>query len=203
MNIEKIGKFIANCRKKKGLTQVALAEKIGITDRAVSKWENGKCIPDASHMEILCEILGIEIIDLLSGKRIPKDHYKAEAEKNLKEIIMIEGEKNSKLKKAEEFIVWSEFFVFILTMICGFAVIYDNYVIGIVLLSFGVLNILVNALYAAILEHSSGYYQCKNCGFRYIPPAKKVIFSAYMGSDRILKCPKCLKKDWNKKVFTR
>lgn len=152
MNIEKIGKFIANCRKEKGLTQVALAEKIGITDRAVSKWENGKCIPDVSHMSILCEILGIEIIDLLSGERIPKDHYKTEAEKNLKEIIMIEGEKNSKLKKAEEFIVWSGFFVFILTMICGFVVIYDNCIIGIVLLSFGFLNILVNALYASILE---------------------------------------------------
>ena len=66
----KIGKFISACRKEKGLTQAQLAEKFGITDRAVSKWETGKSVPDASIMLELCEQLGINVNELLSGETI-------------------------------------------------------------------------------------------------------------------------------------
>ena len=67
MDQEKIGKFIAACRKEKGLTQAALAEQLGITDRAVSKWETGKSLPDSSIMIDLCELLSINVNDLLKG----------------------------------------------------------------------------------------------------------------------------------------
>ena len=59
MDQEKIGKFIAECRKKKGLTQVQLAEKLGTTDKSISKWENGVCLSDSSQYESLCNILNI------------------------------------------------------------------------------------------------------------------------------------------------
>ncbi|MDE6314353.1 MAG: helix-turn-helix domain-containing protein [Lachnospiraceae bacterium] len=70
MNQEAIGKFISTCRKDKGLTQIQLAEKLNITNRAVSKWETGKSCPDASIMLNLCDILGITVNELLSGERI-------------------------------------------------------------------------------------------------------------------------------------
>ena len=78
----KIGKFIAECRKKNGLTQIQLAEKLGITDRAVSKWENGKSLPDSSIMLDLCEILKISVNDLLSGEVVSMDNYDNSLEEN-------------------------------------------------------------------------------------------------------------------------
>ena len=70
MNQEAIGKFISTCRKEKGLTQTQLAEKLNITNRAVSKWETGKSVPDAAIMLDLCEILDVSVNELLSGERI-------------------------------------------------------------------------------------------------------------------------------------
>lgn len=83
MNQEKIGKFIAVCRKERGLTQVQLAEKLGVTDRAVSKWENAKSMPDSSIMLPLCEILGINVNELLTGEKIAMKDYDRHAEENL------------------------------------------------------------------------------------------------------------------------
>lgn len=83
MNQVKIGKFIAQCRKEKGYTQAALAEKLGITDRAISKWETGKSLPDASIMLELCSELGINVNELLSGERLDMEHYQEHAENNL------------------------------------------------------------------------------------------------------------------------
>ncbi len=86
MNQEMMGKFIATCRKEKELTQKQLAEKLSITDRAVSKWETGKSIPDAAIMLDLCKILGISANELLSGERIAMENYQKRAEENLVEL---------------------------------------------------------------------------------------------------------------------
>lgn len=83
MNQTKTGKFIAKCRKEKNLTQAQLAEKLSITDRAVSKWETGKSMPDSSIMLALCEILGISVNELLSGEAVDTEHYEQKADENL------------------------------------------------------------------------------------------------------------------------
>lgn len=83
MDQEKIGKFIAVRRKEKQLTQAQLAQKLGITDRAVSKWETGKSMPDASIMLALCDILGITVNELLSGEKIDVENYEKTADENL------------------------------------------------------------------------------------------------------------------------
>ncbi|MCI9134108.1 MAG: helix-turn-helix transcriptional regulator [Lachnospiraceae bacterium] len=83
MNQTEIGKFIAQCRKEKKLTQAQLAEKLGITDRAVSKWETGKGMPDSSLLLELSEILGITVNELLSGARISEEAYEKKADENL------------------------------------------------------------------------------------------------------------------------
>ncbi len=104
MNQEAIGTFIAACRKEKGLTQMQLAEKLNITNRAVSKWETGKSCPDASIMLELCAILGITVNELLSGERIPMEEYQKKAEENLVEL----QEKKAKAQKMYRMIelVW-------------------------------------------------------------------------------------------------
>lgn len=83
MNQTEIGEFIAKCRKEKKLTQAQLAESLNITDRAVSKWETGKSMPDSSIMLELCEILGITVNDLLSGEKISMESYEKKADENL------------------------------------------------------------------------------------------------------------------------
>ena len=82
MNQVKIGKFIAECRKKSNLTQMQLAEKLNITDRAISKWENGKAMPDSGIMLDLCKELKISVNELLSGERIEMKNYNQKAEEN-------------------------------------------------------------------------------------------------------------------------
>lgn len=87
MNQERIGKFIAECRKKKKITQSELAERLGVTDRAISNWENGKNMPDLSLFKPLCNELGITINDLMSGEVIDKDNYQEKFEENIVNTI--------------------------------------------------------------------------------------------------------------------
>lgn len=97
MNQEKIGRFIAECRKKKELTQFQLAEKLGITDKAVSKWETGKGLPDASIMIDLCDELDINVNELLSGERLTQDNYQEKANENIVSMVKV-ADKNRKIK---------------------------------------------------------------------------------------------------------
>src|SRR5574344_51840 len=69
MNQEKIGKFIAKCRKEKNMTQSELAEKLGVTDKSVGNWENARCMPDLSLFKPLCDELNISINDFISGEK--------------------------------------------------------------------------------------------------------------------------------------
>lgn len=87
MNQEKIGVFIADMRKKQGMSQKQLADEIGVTDKSVSKWETGKSLPEISKMESLCEILHISINELLSGERLSEAKYTETAEKNMISLI--------------------------------------------------------------------------------------------------------------------
>jgi len=88
MNQKKIGTFIAECRKRKKLTQFELAEKLGVTDRSVSNWENGVCLPDASLYRLLCDILQISINELFAGEFVCNENYKNVADDNL--LVLLE-----------------------------------------------------------------------------------------------------------------
>lgn len=83
MNQEKIGKFILECRKNKKLTQSELAEKLGVTDKSISNWENGRNMPDLSLFKPLCEILDISINNLISGEKVSKEKYQEKFEENI------------------------------------------------------------------------------------------------------------------------
>lgn len=112
MNQEKIGKFIAKCRKEKKLTQVELANKLGCSDKSVSKWENGICMPELSLFNSLCEILGITVNDLMSGEKVDNKDYINVLEENIVNI-MVNNEKKNRKKRVIEIIV-SVFIILVL-----------------------------------------------------------------------------------------
>lgn len=104
MNQEKIGKFIAERRKAKRLTQVQLGERLGVTDRSVSKWENGKCMPDLSLFEPLCDVLDIRVNELLSGEEISSNKSQEKFEENI--INTIDYSKNEISKEHKKVSLW-------------------------------------------------------------------------------------------------
>ena len=95
MNQAKIGKFIAECRKKQGMTQNELSEKLGVTDKSISNWENGRNMPDLSLFKPLCELLNISINDLISGEKVSKDKYQEKLEENIISTIDYTNQKVS------------------------------------------------------------------------------------------------------------
>lgn len=98
MEQAKIGKFIASMRKNKNMTQKELAEKLGLSDKAVSKWETGNGLPDTGSMIELCRILGISVNDLLSGECLSTEEYSKRAEENMMRLI----EETNEVKKKNE-----------------------------------------------------------------------------------------------------
>lgn len=99
MNQEKIGRFIAECRKEKNITQEQLAEKLGVTNKSISRWENGKNMPDLSLLIPLCEILEVSINELLCGERLNKINYQEKLEENIINTIDYTDKKIKKIKK--------------------------------------------------------------------------------------------------------
>ena len=201
MDQVKIGKFIAFCRKEQGMTQAALAEKLGISDRAVSKWETGKSLPDAGIMLELCALLKISVNDLLSGEKIMAVSYDKKAEENL--LLMKEEveKKNRQLLKAEYMISIPA--VISGLVICLLAAFIDMPVwLRIALIAFALIMILAVAFAAVGVEQKAGYYECQNCRKRYVPSYWQVNLAAHMGRTRYMKCPRCNKYSWQKKVLT-
>ena len=105
MNQEKIGKFIQEMRKQKKMTQQELAEKLGVSDKSVSRWENGKNMPDVSLYKLLCDELNISVNDLISGEKIKEEEYKEKTDKNIIETITNENKKIKKIKNKSMIII--------------------------------------------------------------------------------------------------
>ena len=99
MNQEKIGLFIAELRKEKSMTQNDLANKLGVTDRAISKWENGRGLPDISLLSPICEILGVSINELLSGERLNEEDLMQKFDENIISTIDYTAKKIKKTRK--------------------------------------------------------------------------------------------------------
>ena len=198
----KIGRFIAERRKTVGMTQIQLAEKLNITDRAVSKWENGRSLPDSSIMLALCELLEISINDLLSGEVVTMDNYNKESENNLLEMVEHKEQADKRLLSLEIVIgLFSCIILFSLIFVAAFFQMADW--LRILLIVLGFITFIIGIAYAIKVEQVAGYYECKECGHRYVPTYKAVNLAPHMGRTRYMRCPKCHKKSWNKKVLTK
>ena len=198
----KIGRFIAQCRKNVGLTQMQLAEQLGVTDRAVSKWENGRAMPDSSIMLDLCERLNITVNDLLCGEVVSMENYNKELEKNLIEMTRAKEEADKRLLRVEVVIgLVCIFIMFALTIIAS--LIQMQVWLRIVLIIVGMLPLLTATPFMLKIEQVAGYYECRNCGHRYIPSYKAINMAPHYGRTRKMRCPACGKKTWQKKVISK
>ncbi len=203
----KIGKFIASCRKEQGMTQAVLAEKLGISDRAVSKWETGKSMPDSGIMLELCELLKINVNELLSGEHITMEDYNAKSE----EVIL--GLKSENEKYAKK-LLRSEAYIVVVGVVASLAMIIagtiialkngENDPLAVVLIVSGCVIVVAAALIGLGIEVKTGYYECAECGHIYKPSSLlKTAFAIHMNTTRYMKCPKCGKRCWQKKVLTK
>ena len=198
----KIGKFIAKCRKEKNLTQMQLAEKLGITDRAISKWETGKSLPDSSIMLELCQELGITVNDLLSGEVVTMSNYDEKLERNLILMVKEKEKADTQLLAMEIFIgVLVSLILFSLVFVAAFVQMADW--LRIVLIAVGFVVFLIGVAYALKIEQTAGYYECAKCGHKYVPTFSSVLWSMHTGRTRFMKCPECGKKSWQKKVISK
>ena len=202
MNQIKIGKFIAERRKLVELTQMQLADQLGITDKAVSKWERGIAMPDTSLMLQLCGILRISVNELLSGEKINMENNDQKNEQLLLDMA-------KELEKKNKTIWASMWAIMLVSMTALFAGIF----IAAFLIPEGVWQLvtilcvcvvfLIPCFYALKLEVSVGAYKCKNCGHEIVPTYSEALNAMHMGFTRYLKCPKCNKRTWCKKVLKK
>jgi transcriptional regulator with XRE-family HTH domain len=200
----KIGKFIAWKRKEQNLTQAQLAEKLGITDRAVSKWETGKSLPDASIMLEMCALLGITVNDLLCGEVVSMENYNEQMENSLIEMIKQKERADKRLLTMEIVIgLTSSIFLFAMLAVGIIFMTLEKPIWAFILpVGIGFVQFIICMAFALRIEQVAGYYECRKCGHRYVPSYKAVSLAMHTGRMRYMKCPKCGKKSWQKKVIS-
>lgn len=202
MDLIKIGKFIATCRKEKGITQENLAEKLYVTDRAVSKWERGISLPDASKMLDLCRILGITVNELLNGEKITKKDYDEKTNGLLVELTKKEEIKNKRMLVDMWVLMITTLVFYIAIILISYYTLKEGKLFGIIVFT-STLILLIVAFYSFKLEVDAGYYECKNCHHKFTVRYFTAFFAPHINTTRYLKCPKCSKRTWCKKVMNK
>ena len=195
----KIGKFISECRKKKNLTQAQLAEKLNITDRAISKWETGKAMPDSDIMLALCYILGINVNELLCGEMIDAEQPDERLNELIFQMAKNEERYHKRLQHAAYMIIAASLTasVCLMTLIsllipeCGF----QDFLIIVSVILF-----IIPCVTALKFKVETGYYECKNCQHMFVPNYKEIAFLMQTPTRRLLKCTKCGKWTWCQKL---
>lgn len=203
MDQVKIGRFIAKKRKENKLTQQDLANLLGISNRAISKWENGICLPDAANMPELCKILKISINDLFSGEVVSMNDNEKKLEENLLAMKKAKEDNDRLLLRLEIVIGVLSVLILLIPVIIGAYVPNIDDVSRLVIVFSGFIPAIVGFIFAMRLEQVAGYYECKCCGHKYVPTKKSMYMSMHMGRTRYMKCPECGKKSWQKKVINK
>ncbi len=198
----KIGKFIAECRKKENLTQVQLAENLNVSDRAVSKWETEKSMPDNSIMLDLCDILKISVNDLLCGERVTMENKNEKLEQALLDAVRQKQDADKRLLFIEILLGVALVVIMLATcMIAAFADVEEW--LRIVLILIGLVPLVGAIPFMIKIEQTAGYYKCKHCNHTYIPKYKSVFMAMHYGRTRYMKCPNCGKRSYQKKVISK
>ena len=198
----KIGKFIAECRKNKNMTQAQLAEKVGVTDRAVSKWENGRSMPDTSIMLELCGELSITVNELLNGEKIIMENNNQKNEQLLLDMAKELENKNKTIWRN----MWIIMIVSMTALLAGlfFVAFFVPEGVWQLVAILGICVVfLIPCFYALKLEVSVGAYKCKKCGHEIVPTYNQALWAMHCGTTRYLKCPNCNRRTWCKKVLKK
>lgn len=202
MNQEKVGKFIAERRRSQGLTQMQLAEKLNITDRAVSKWERGKCMPDVGIMLDLCALLKISVNDLLNGEVLSMENYKEKSEQLLLDMAKQKEESDKRLLRTE-ILTGVLCLLYLLMATILVSVVPMEEWLGGMIVGMSCIPLFIAVPFMIKIEQTAGYYECRNCGHRHVPTFWSVFWAMHVGWTRYMKCPACQEWSWNKKVLTK
>ncbi len=202
MDLRVSGKFIAEQRKAKGLIQVKLAEILHVSEKTISKWECGNGFPDTTLMLPLCEALDISANELLSGRKLVGSEYKEQAEHNIVALKAHQEQSSRFLLTLENVLgVMSSISFIILIFVASFCELATGWRIAFIVV--GILQFIVCIYFCLRIEKDAGYYECAYCNNKYIPTYRQVLFSMHYGRTRYMKCPKCGKRSWNKKVINK
>ena len=189
MNQIQIGRFIAASRKAQNLTQRQLADKLGISDKTVSKWECGKGLPEVSLMLPLCASLDITVNDLLSGERVSDTNYQKKAEENMMDL-MKENEENR-----QQMILSVICAAITVIAVCALIVIASCLEMPtaarVAPLLFAAAVAATGVGAAAVLDVKAGYYECPDCRAVFVPTMAQYVKGLHTLTRRRLTCPSC------------
>ena len=169
----KIGKFIASMRKEQSMTQRQLADVLNISDKTVSKWECGNGMPEVALMLPLCEVLRINVNELLSGERLDGADYQRKAEENMMELVREREESKKKIILAVV--------VCVLTILSGVTIILVSGLLEMstwlraVLIAIAAIVTVGGIGVACVLDMSAGTFECRKCGTRFVPSSAAYI----------------------------
>lgn len=205
MDYKKIGEFIAKERKSKKLTQAKLAEKLFVSEKTISKWENGNGVPDANSLQKMCEVFGVSINEILNGEKIPVENYKQKADEKLLEMQKSKEASDKRLLNIEIVLGVITVLSFMIIFYSSIYAIHELniYVLPIILIVVAVVMLIVGALFCFYIEQKAGYYECGKCHHKYEPTFSQSLFSPHMGRTKYMKCPNCKQKSWHKKIVNK
>ena len=197
----KIGKFIADERKRKGYTQKQLSEKLEISDKTISKWERGNGFPEVSLLLPLCNELEITVNELLSGERVSEEDYLKKAEENMVNLVREALESKKKIVLS--------------AMVAGLTIIatVPLFILSgmfempvwtrVLLMGIGFVIMVMGIAIACVLDREAGAFECPECKERFVPDMKSYVMGPHTITKRKLVCPYCGAHKYCKKVLTK
>lgn len=197
----KIGKFIADERKRKGYTQKQLSEKLEISDKTISKWERGNGFPEVSLLLPLCNELEITVNELLSGERLQAMDYKKKAEENMVNLVKEAQESKKKI------IMSAMVSVLVIVAAVPLFVVARMFEMQVwtrvLLMGIGFVIMVMGIAIACVLDREAGAFECPECNNRFVPDMKSYIMGPHTITKRKLVCPYCGAHKYCKKVLTK
>ena len=189
MEPTRIGRFIAERRKALGLTQRQLAEQLSVSDKAVSKWETGRGLPDVLLMPPLCAVLGITVNDLLSGERVGEGDYRKKAEENMMELMRENAENRQRL--LQSIACGGVTVVAVCALVALAAFLPLPALARVALLLLAMATAVVGIWAAATLDARAGWFECPHCKELFAPAMADYVKGLHTFTRRRLTCPHC------------
>lgn len=197
----KIGKFIADERKRKGYTQKQLSEKLAISDKTISKWERGNGFPEVSLLLPLCNELEITVNELLSGERVSEEEYLKKAEENM--VNLVKEAQESKKKIIMSAMVGVLVIVAAVPLFVVAGMFEMQVWTRVLLMGIGFVIMVMGISIACVLDREAGAFECPECKERFVPDMKSYVMGPHTITKRKLTCPKCGCRKYCKHVLTR
>lgn len=198
MDMQKIGKFLAELRKEKNLTQEELAQELGVTNKTVSRWENANYLPPVEILQMLSNLYGVSMNELLTGELLNNERYIENAEEYIVDNLLKQS------REAKKRIILS-FIVAFMAILSGVSLILLSALLPapiwlrIFCIVLTVIIVIISIGICCVLTIDAGVYECPSCGEKFVPSMKDFIFGLHTFTKRKLKCPKCGKKSYCKK----